>query len=285
MTPVPIVVYGAAGRMGRRVLALAAARPAEFRVVLGLERAGTAPASIEGVPIRATDDAAGLAAALAASAGAEEGGPRPVVIDFSTPAALLALCAAPGPLAALPLVSGTTGLDAAAEAALSARALVSAVVWAPNMSVGVQLLARLVAATAAALPGAGIEIVETHHRHKQDAPSGTAIRLGQAVREGGRTGDIHMHSLRMGEVVGDHDVHFALDHEVVTLRHRALSRDVFAAGALQAARFAATAPPGRYGIDAVLGGPAGAGFAAAPPVSGARPATSPSASSPRQEST
>lgn len=252
MTPVALVVHGAAGRMGRRVLALAAARPAEFRPVLGLERPGSSPGSIDGVPVVAADDAAAVAAALAATRTA--GAPGAIVlVDFSTPAALVALCRATGPLANLPLVSGTTGLDASAEAALQDRAARTAVVWAPNMSVGVHVLARLVAAAAAALPAADIEIVETHHRHKKDAPSGTALRLGHAAREGRPGGDIPMHSLRMGEVVGDHEVHFALDHEVVTLRHRALSRDVFAAGALDAARFAATAAPGRYGIEAVLG--------------------------------
>jgi 4-hydroxy-tetrahydrodipicolinate reductase len=266
--------------MGRRVLALAAARPAEFRVLAGIERAGAAPDSIDGTPIVAVDDAAALAAALAGAGGAGTASPRPVIIDFSTPAALLALCRAAGPLAELPLVSGTTGLDAAAEAALSERAARSAVLWAPNMSLGVHVLARLVLAAARALSGADIEIVETHHRHKQDAPSGTAIRLGQAVREAGVTGDIHMHSLRMGEIVGDHDVHFALDHEVVTLRHRALSRDVFAAGALAAARFAAAAPPGRYGIDAVLAAPLDATGAATPASGTSRATANPTTASP-----
>lgn len=285
MTPVPLVVHGAAGRMGRRVLALAAARPGEFRLVAGIERAGAAPGSIDGTPIVAADDLAGIAAALAAAGGFGGAPSRPVVIDFSTPAALVALCRSTGPLAELPLVSGTTGLDAAAEAALSERATRSAVLWAPNMSLGVHVLARLVESAARALSGADIEVVETHHRHKQDAPSGTAIRLGKALREGGVTGDIHMHSLRMGEIAGDHDVHFALDHEVVTLRHRALSRDVFAAGALAAARFAAAAPPGRYGIDAVLAAPNDATEAAAPAAGTSRATADPTTASPSGAST
>lgn len=255
MTPIPLVVHGAAGRMGRRVIALATARPDEFRVVAGFDRAGGAPTSIDGVPIASLAEGVGVAPnpGGAAAGTAVNDGSRAVIIDFSTPEALVDLCRAGGWLATLPLVSGTTGLDAAALAALSERAARTPVVWAPNMSVGVQVLARLVAAAAAALPRADIEISETHHHHKKDAPSGTALRLAEAARSAGRTGDIPMHSLRMGEVVGDHEVYFALEHEIVTLRHRALSRDVFAAGALTAARFAASAAPGRYGIDDVLG--------------------------------
>lgn len=268
---IPVVVHGVAGRMGRRVVDLLTGGGGHgLTLVAGVDRAGGAPgpALPGGVPLL-TD----AMEALERAAAAADADGLAVVIDFTAPAALVGL--APRAAAAgVALVSGTTGLAVAAEEVLAATARAVPVVWAPNMSVGVNLLYHLVELAARALPQADIEIMETHHRHKADAPSGTAARLaeiaaetrrgftpaGVAIRQGrsgitpgGRpAGEIGVHSLRLGEVVGDHDVHFGLDHEVVTLSHRALGRDAFAAGALTAARFAATAQPGLYGMSDVL---------------------------------
>jgi 4-hydroxy-tetrahydrodipicolinate reductase len=170
------------------------------------------------------------------------------------------------------LVSGTTGLDDADKVALRDAARETAVLWAPNMSVGVNLLLKLAHDAAAALgPNWDCEIIEAHHNRKADAPSGTAKALLESVcsargvsadavvrhgREGvigaRRPGEIGMHAVRMGGVIGDHDVHFALPGEIVTLRHHAESRDVFAAGALRAARWIAGRTAGLYTMRDVL---------------------------------
>lgn len=262
---IPLLVFGAAGRMGRRVAELAAGARG-FALVAGIERAeaaASAPPLPGGAPYLTDVDAALRLAEAAA------GETLPVVIDFSTPGALVAL-APKAAAAGVALVSGTTGLAVAVEEVLAATARAVPVVWAPNMSLGVNLLYRLVELAAKALPAADIEIVEAHHRHKADAPSGTAIRLAEAagaarpdaemkqgrggITPGGRGArEIGVHSVRLGEVAGDHDIYFGLEHEVVRLGHRALGRDAFAAGALAAARFASTAQPGLYSMSDVLG--------------------------------
>jgi 4-hydroxy-tetrahydrodipicolinate reductase len=273
---IPLIIHGAGGRMGRRVIELALADAgAAFGPVLGIERPGhpAVGTTAGGVPVVDSFPAA-LERLGADAAAAGAGDFRAVVVDFSSPAALPTL-AAGCVRHRLALVSGTTGYGAAEQARLAEMARSVAVVWAPNMSLGVHLLYRLVAEAARSLGDAAeVEIVETHHRHKADAPSGTAARLADLVRQArqdgevrvGRSGntpggrppaEIGVHSVRMGEVVGDHEVHFALDHEILTLSHRALGRDVFASGALVAARFAAGAAPGLYGMDAVLARGAG----------------------------
>ncbi len=181
-----------------------------------------------------------------------------VLIDFTRPAgtlAHLAACASAGVAA----VVGTTGLDAGAKAEVAAFARAIPIVLAPNMSVGIAVLAELVEAAAKRLgPAFDIEIVEMHHRHKVDAPSGTALRLGEAAAAGAgvafreqavfaregvtgerKPGTIGFAALRGGDVVGDHTVIFAGPGERLELTHRAASRQNFAAGALRAARFVA----------------------------------------------
>lgn len=181
-----------------------------------------------------------------------------VLIDFTRPAgtlAHLAACARAG----VGAVVGTTGFDAAARSEIEARARDIAIVMAPNMSAGIVVLADLVERAARSLgPAFDIEIVEMHHRYKVDAPSGTALRLGEAAaagagvalgehavyaREGAtgerRPGTIGFAALRGGDVVGDHTVIFAGTGERLELTHRATSRQNFAAGALRAARFVA----------------------------------------------
>jgi 4-hydroxy-tetrahydrodipicolinate reductase len=192
-----------------------------------------------------------------------------VVIDFSLPEALEK--ALPG-LGRAALVTGTTGLSEAQRAALDARAEVAPVLAAANFSVGVNLLLGLVRKAAAALPDFDVEIVEAHHRHKIDAPSGTALALGGAVAEArgvdldalavhgrkGRTGErppgqIGFHALRGGDVAGEHTVSLLGTGERLSLSHAASSRAVFAAGAVRAARWVCGRAPGRYHMADVLG--------------------------------
>lgn len=179
-----------------------------------------------------------------------------VVIDFSTPAGLERLLAQ----AQCPVVSGTTGVtvpDAPRVPLLHAA----------NFSLGVALLARLVEEAARALADFDAEVVEYHHIGKKDAPSGTALRLAEAIQRGrgaqlplahGRTGprqpgEIGMHALRMGDVVGDHTVFLAGPGERLELRHVASSRSVFVQGAMHAARWMVGRPAGRYTVEQVLG--------------------------------
>ncbi len=194
------------------------------------------------------------------------------VIDFSAPAATVhhaTLAASAGTA----LVVGTTGLGPADEAQLRTAAGRVPVVYAPNYSVGITLLLALTERAAAILgDDYDIEIVEMHHRHKVDAPSGTALGLGRAAAKGrgvaleevwrksrdGHTGErppgeIGFATLRGGDVVGDHTVMFAAAEERVELTHKAASRAVFAKGAVRAARWTAGRPPGLYSMRDVLG--------------------------------
>ncbi len=174
--------------------------------------------------------------------------------------------------AGVAIVSGTTGLDAAARAALDAASANVPVLWEANMSVGVHVLADVVRTAVAALgDGYDIEIVETHHGKKVDAPSGTALLLVQSARDArddgaslahgrcGRPGarpatEIGVHAVRGGDVIGDHTVHLLGCGERLELTHRATSRDVFAHGALRAAGWIAGRRPGIYTMRDVLGG-------------------------------
>jgi 4-hydroxy-tetrahydrodipicolinate reductase len=195
-----------------------------------------------------------------------------VAIDFTLPAPSLAharRCAAAG----IPLVIGTTGHDDAGRAELARLAATIPVVLAPNMSLGVNLLFRLAELAARALgSGYDAEIVEAHHRHKVDAPSGTALGLGHAVARGrgttleqvavyGRSGSsgprpegaIGFAVVRGGDIVGDHRLVFAGPGERVELAHHAEDRSAFARGALVAARWVTGRPPGLYSMQDVLG--------------------------------
>jgi 4-hydroxy-tetrahydrodipicolinate reductase len=195
-----------------------------------------------------------------------------VLIDFTRPEGTLAhaaACARHGRA----LVAGTTGFTPDERARLALFAQSVPIVFAPNMSVGINVLVRLVELAAATLgPEFDIEVVEMHHRHKVDAPSGTALRLGEAAAVGAgidmathgvfaregvtgerKAGTIGFATLRGGDVVGDHTVVFAGAGERIELSHRASSRQTFAAGALRAARFLSDKPPGLYDMADVLG--------------------------------
>ena len=189
-------------------------------------------------------------------------------LDFSYPGNLDMLLAV-GRARHLPLIIGTTGLDKAQGEAIRAASREIPIVWADNFSTGVTVLSRLVREAAAALgEDFDIEIIETHHRLKEDAPSGTAKMLlssidpdgthevlyGREGRPGKRGREIGVHALRGGTVAGEHSVRFFGQMEEIELRHRADSREIFARGALRAATFAAKAQPGLYSMEDVLFG-------------------------------
>ena len=176
-----------------------------------------------------------------------------VLVDFSAPAALeTSLERAVS--SAVPILIGTTGLNEAADKAIVAASREVAILRAANTSVGVAVLADLVERAAKALgPEWDIQISETHHRHKVDAPSGTALMLGAAAEHARGSGVAGYASVRGGTVAGDHDVLFLGPDERLILSHRAESRMIFARGALAAAAFLAGKPPGLYSMRDVIG--------------------------------
>jgi 4-hydroxy-tetrahydrodipicolinate reductase len=250
-----IGIAGISGRMGRLVAEEVAAAGAV--VSGGLARGGT---SLNGVP--AFPDVASLVQA------------SDVMVDFTHADTACAHAAAQHPGCAW--VLGTTGLSADAEAAVARAAAEVAVVWAANFSPGVTLLLDLARRLAASLPAEeyDAEILEMHHRQKRDAPSGTALALGQAVAAGrsgdlpslraaareGQTGPrppgaIGFASLRGGQVVGEHTLLFAGADEHISIRHEALDRRIFARGAVRAALWTQGRGPGLYDMRDVLGLP------------------------------
>ena len=263
-----IAIAGAGGRMGRALIR-AAAEDKRFTVAGGSERRespalGADLGTLGGVP------ALGVVSTDSASAAASK---ADVWIDFTTPDATLAALESLTATKARAAIIGTTGFTAAQEQSLGAHAQRLAIVRSGNFSLGVTLLAALVEQAASKLgPDWDIEITETHHRRKVDAPSGTALLLGDAAAKGrGKTlSDLHVAPydgvtgprpegaigfsvIRAGGVVGEHDVRFAAEREMLTLSHQALDRAVFADGALAAALWAADKPPGLYAMRDVLG--------------------------------
>ena len=262
-----IAVAGAAGRMGR-ILCRCLHEAEGFEVAGGLEPRGSAHVGTDvgtlagtgSLGVAVTDDAASLLKTV-------DG-----IIDFTTPQASVSLSG----LAAengLVHVIGTTGLSEADTAKIRDAARRARIVKSGNMSLGVNLLAGLVRKAAATLgEDFDIEIVEMHHRHKVDAPSGTALLLGEAAALGrgidlnarsirsrdGHTGArppgaVGFAALRGGSVIGEHSVIFAGTAERIELAHRAESREIFARGALRAAQWAADRKPGLYSMADVLG--------------------------------
>lgn len=255
-----IGVLGAGGRMGRAIIDAIFAEP-DSVLVGGVERPGH--------PSCGNVIGDGLIVCANAAPVAHK---ADVLIDFSTPDALDEhLRAAMDGQAGLMI--GTTGLSARHHAAIDEAARAIPVLQAANTSPGVTLLAALVEEAARALDaGWDIEIVEWHHRHKLDAPSGTALLLGEAAARGrGQTleklrlgphgadrgarpaGGIGFATVRAGGVAGDHHVVLATEGERITLSHQADTREIFAHGAVRAARWLAARPPGRYSMADVLG--------------------------------
>ena len=235
--------------MGSRIAALAG-QDSVFSVAAALESRGH---RLIGQPygpvigrselgVRVTDDAE--AAFRSADA----------VIEFTTPEATLEHVRIARALKK-PIVIGTTGLSDAQRAELDAAAKTIAIVFSPNMSAGVNVLFEIARTAAQRLGQAyDVEIIEAHHRHKKDAPSGTAKRLAEtlASARGVNPGAIPVHAVRAGDIVGDHTVILAGPSERLELTHRAHSRDAFAQGALQAARFLVGRQPGLYDMSDVL---------------------------------
>jgi 4-hydroxy-tetrahydrodipicolinate reductase len=258
-----IAITGAGGRMGQRLVALSSEH--DLRVVAATERAGHPALG------RDAGELCG-AGAIGVPIGQSLGEVRPqVVIDFTAPAAtrqMLGVCREKK----IAMVIGTTGLSPDDFAEIDAAAREIAVLWAPNMSLGVNVLFRIAAEVARMLgEDYDIEILEAHHRFKKDAPSGTALGLADAILQAtGRTrealvydrhgdealrrrGEIGMHALRIGDEVGMHTACFAALGERLELTHKATNRDTFVHGALRAASWLADKPPGRYAIADMLG--------------------------------
>lgn len=267
MTDMKLVVAGAGGRMGRALIraicenegtVLAGAIEQPGSPHLGRDAGELAGVAALGVSV--SDDPLAL---LAKADG---------VIDFTAPAGTVAL-AEIAAQARIVHIIGTTGFSGDDEARIRAAARHAAIVKSGNMSLGVNLLAALVRQAARALDEAfDIEIVEMHHRHKVDAPSGTALLLGEAAADGRaialashavrvrdghtgprRKGDIGFATLRGGSVVGDHTVIFAGEDERIELTHRAADRGIFARGAVKAALWGRGKKPGLYAMADVLG--------------------------------
>jgi len=262
-----IGIVGCAGRMGRMLAAqvqetegcdLAGGSEAPGHPAIGADLGEIAGLGALGIAV--VDDPGALFAAVDA------------VLDFTTPEATLAHAALAAETATVHVI-GTTGLDDAAVAALRDHGRRATIVQAPNMSLAVNLLLRLTERVAAALDDDyDIEIAEVHHRHKVDAPSGTALALGRAAAKGRgvalearaargrdgitgprRRGDIGFGVLRGGDIVGEHKVMFAADGERLELTHVATSRRIYARGAVRAALWAGQQSPGLYDMADVLG--------------------------------
>ena len=264
MPKIRIAINGAAGRMGQRLIALASADP-QLALAAALEssshpKLGTDAGLIAGVGNLGVPLSDGL------------DGKVDVVIDFSTPAGtarILERCCSMH----LPLVVATTGLSGAQHEKLREASQQVAILSAPSMSLAVNLAMKLCASAATALKdhpsGADVEIIERHHRFKEDSPSGTALKFGQIIadimgqtqqrhgregRPGERPhGEIGYHAVRVGDNPGEHTIIFGLLGETLELAVRATNRDCYAHGALAAAKFLAGQPPGMYGMNDVLG--------------------------------
>ncbi len=260
--PLRIAIYGAAGRMGQRLIALVAA-DAELSLAAAIDapqhpRLGEDAGLVAGIPSQGVPIAARLEAAV------------DVAIDFSVPAAsekFLEICRQQK----IPLVVAPTGFDEAQMKKLRAAAQEIPLLWSPNMSLAVNLTMRLAETAAKALKDrdADVEILERHHRFKEDSPSGTALKFGQIIagamgqtahRHGreGRPGkrphaEIGYHAIRIGDHPGEHTIVFGMLGETIELSVRATNRDCYAAGALAAAKFLAGKKPGMYGMNDVLG--------------------------------
>ena len=268
MTDLPgIVITGASGRMGQMLLRTVLASD-KCRLVGAVERAGS-PAVGQDVGVLLGGQPMGLSVtddALEAFSRAQ------AVIDFTSPAATVAFAGLAAQARAVHVI-GTTGLEPADLAKIKAAARHAPIIRAGNMSLGVNLLVGLTRKVAAALgEDWDIEVVEAHHNRKVDAPSGTALMLGEAAAEGRgqtldalrtparegitgarETGTIGFAAIRGGDVVGEHDVIFATAGERVVLRHLATDRAIFARGALRAALWGQDKGPGEYDMADVLG--------------------------------
>jgi 4-hydroxy-tetrahydrodipicolinate reductase len=261
-----IAVAGASGRMGQMLIE-AVTQSTDLALTAALDIAGSAAIGTDAQAFLGRAGKVRVTADLRAGLTQAD-----VLIDFTRPAGTLAhvaLCREIGVKA----VIGTTGFTAAQKAEIAMHAEHIAIVMAPNMSVGINVTLKLLEVAARALDESfDVEIVETHHKHKVDAPSGTALQMGEVIaaargrrledcavyaRHGEtgarRPGSIGFASLRGGDVVGDHSVVFAGSGERIEITHRSASRATYAEGSLRAARFLATESKGLFGMNDVLG--------------------------------
>jgi len=264
MNKLKLAIHGAAGRMGQRLIALASTDDS-LQLVAAIDSAKN--------PKLGTD--AGLLAGvgeIGITLTSELKVPAGAVIDFSVPAAtagILQVCVSAG----VPLVLATTGLEAEQHALVREAATRIPIVWSPSMSLAVNLTMKLCEIAGQALKdhpsGADVEIIERHHRFKEDSPSGTALRFGEIVGTAmGITGEVHgregrpgarphneigYHAVRVGDNPGEHTIVFGLLGETIELRVAATNRDCYAHGALSAAKFVAQQKPGLYSMSDVLG--------------------------------
>ena len=259
-----IAVNGAAGRMGRRLVALIAVEP-------DVELAGASDREDHPDLGRDVGELAGVGP-IRVHLTHEIGGEPEVVIDFSSPAGTVKAVRAAAEMG-IPVVVGTTGLGAHEMAEIESAAGRVPVLAAPNFSVGVNVMMDITRRVAEALgPAYDVEIIEAHHNQKADAPSGTALRLAKAVADAlkrdprqdyvhgreGRVGprkptEIGIHAVRAGDIVGEHTVIFGARGERLELVHRAHTRDTFVAGAIRAAQWLVGKAPGRYSVEQALG--------------------------------
>ncbi len=260
-----VLVHGAAGRMGQRITAVTHADPG-LVVFAAVDSAGCPRLGQD------AGDVAGLGP-IGVKITSELPATNPdVIIDFSTPEAtveLAKLCAK----RKIPLVAASTGLTPEQKAVLDEAAKETPILWAPSMSMAVNLTMKLVREAARALKGLSsgvdVEVLERHHRFKEDAPSGTALRFGEIVAEEmGQTDHVHgregrvgkrpqseigYHAIRTGDNVGEHTIVFGMMGETIDLTVRGHSRDSYAYGATAAAKFLAGQKPGKYSMNDVLG--------------------------------
>jgi 4-hydroxy-tetrahydrodipicolinate reductase len=269
-----LAIAGVAGRMGRALLESAYGDP-RFEICGGTERAGSKDLGTD-LGVLCGQAPLGLIARTEVELAAAH---SDVWLDFTNPDAFIAALPALNGSSIRAIILGTTGFDNAGEQAITKAATRFCVVRSGNFSLGVNVLVGLVKQAAARLgTDWDIEILEAHHRHKLDAPSGTALMLGHAAATGRgvqhsdvatghatsagtlkpthaprQTGDIGYASLRGGGIIGEHEVMFASEAETIRLGHTALNRTIFAKGALVAAAWAAHQPPGLYSMADVLG--------------------------------
>ncbi|MFB6125723.1 MAG: 4-hydroxy-tetrahydrodipicolinate reductase [Halolamina sp.] len=254
--PTRVVVTGASGRMGTELLGAASDRD-DVTVVGAASRTPEAVSAGDGVAVVSPSELPGLLADTTPDA----------LVEFTGPGAATDHVAAAAE-AGVPAVVGTTGFKHGPAAALEEFAAATPVLYASNFARGVAALRRVVRAAATALPDYDVEVTETHHNGKRDAPSGTAITLVEDVEDArddldsrvhGRVGEqpraddeVGVHARRAGDVTGEHEVVLAGNRETLSLTHRAGDRGVFAEGALDAAAWLADREPGWYGFDDVL---------------------------------
>ena len=262
-----VAVNGAAGRMGLRVVALTV-QDSELELVAAID-SPTSPAL--GQDAGEKSGVGRIDVAIGAKL-SDAGVPIDVVVDFSTPEGLLGTLSACRDLG-IPLVAATTGLTEAQKEVVQRSSERIPIVFAPSMSLAVNVAMKLVRDAARVLKGApggtDVEIIERHHRFKEDAPSGTALHfgaivageMGQTEQTHGRSGrpgprkanEIGYHALRVGDNVGEHSIVFGLLGETLEVNVRSQTRDAYALGALAAARFVVRQPPGLYSMPDVLG--------------------------------